>query len=67
MFIERNNPKTLKIVDFGMATSTLIDNYIFLSCGTPGYICPEVANLKTDKKCDLICDLFSVGAIFYKM
>ena len=29
-----------------MATSTEVDKYLFVICGTPGYVAPEVANLK---------------------
>lgn len=32
--------KNLKIVDFGLATETKIDKYIFVRCGTPGYVAP---------------------------
>jgi len=32
------------------------------SCGTPGYIAPEVI---TDKIYDEKCDIFSIGVIFY--
>jgi serine/threonine protein kinase len=45
MFKEENNYDTLKIVDFGLATSTLVKEYSFPKCGTPGYVAPEVANL----------------------
>lgn len=68
MFKEENNYDSLKIVDFGLATSTLVDEYPFPKCGTPGYVAPEVANL-TDlkKKYDKKCDIFSIGCIFYKL
>lgn len=37
-----------------------------MRCGTPGYVAPEVVNLKDLKaKYDPICDLFSVGVIFH--
>ena len=32
--------KTLKLVDFGLATMTNLDHYIFVRCGTPGYVAP---------------------------
>lgn len=32
--------KNLKIVDFGLATETNIEKYIFVRCGTPGYVAP---------------------------
>ena len=39
---------------------------MFVRCGTPGYVAPEVVNLKdTKSKYGTICDLFSVGVIFH--
>ncbi len=32
--------KDLKIVDFGLATQTNLNQYIFVRCGTPGYVAP---------------------------
>jgi serine/threonine protein kinase len=33
-------------------------------CGTPGYVAPEIVNIKDLKaKCDPICDIFSLGVI----
>ena len=64
----KDNYSSLKIVDFGLATSTLISQYPFPKCGTPGYVAPEVARLKEDKiKYDKVCDIFSAGCIFYKL
>jgi serine/threonine protein kinase len=68
MFKTAKNIKTLKIVDFGLATSTMVDEYSFPKCGTPGYVAPEIANLKDSKlKYDKVCDIFSAGCIFYKL
>jgi serine/threonine protein kinase len=68
MFQDRDNLGTLKIVDFGLATSTLVETYPFPKCGTPGYVAPEIARLKDESiKYDKICDMFSVGCIFYKL
>lgn len=53
------------IADFGLAQSTKED-FMFVRCGTPGYVAPEVVNLKDTKaKYEPICDLFSVGVIFH--
>jgi calcium-dependent protein kinase len=46
MFREIGNLRSLKIVDFGMATSTQVKKYNFIKCGTPGFIAPEIANFK---------------------
>ena len=51
-----------------MATSTEVDKYLFVICGTPDYVAPEVANLKDiNIKYGTICDVFCAGAVFYKM
>ena len=68
MFKETNDWNSLKIVDFGLATSTNVEAYPFPKCGTPGYVAPEVANLKDlSDKYDKVCDIFSAGCIFYKL
>ena len=40
--------KTLKLVDFGLATLTNLDYYIFVRCGTPGYVAPEILRIRDD-------------------
>ncbi len=58
----------LKIVDLGLATPIKAEKFIYPKCGTPGYVAPEIANLKNmDEKYDSVCDMFSIGAILYKM
>jgi serine/threonine protein kinase len=68
MFKEFNDLNTLKVVDFGLATFSNLNEFPFPKCGTPGYVAPEVANLKDIKSTyDKVCDIFSAGCIFYKM
>jgi calcium-dependent protein kinase len=68
MFMEINDLKSLKIVDFGLATPTESKPFQFPKCGTPGYVAPEIANLIDMKETyDKVCDVFSIGAIFYKL
>ncbi|CAK59826.1 unnamed protein product (macronuclear) [Paramecium tetraurelia] len=68
MFKEANQIAGLRIVDFGLATSTQVTTYPFPKCGTPGYVAPEIANLNDmNFRYDKICDIFSVGCIFYKL
>jgi serine/threonine protein kinase len=56
------------IVDFGLATLADEANYLFVRCGTPGYVAPEILNLKDlTTKSHPIADVFSIGAIFYHM
>ena len=41
---------------------------MFVRCGTPGYVAPEVVNLRDTKaKYGTICDLFSLGVIFHML
>ncbi|CAD8178593.1 unnamed protein product [Paramecium octaurelia] len=63
-----NNLTTLKLVDFGLATYSNIKKFKYPKCGTPGYVAPEIANL-TDQNSiyDKKCDIFSAGAVFYKL
>lgn len=34
------------IADFGLASDTDAEDYLFYRCGTPGYVAPEVINCK---------------------
>ena len=39
---------------------------MYVRCGTPGYVAPEVINIKNLKaKYDPICDIYSLGLIFF--
>ena len=68
MFKNKNNLQSLKLVDFGLATSCDVSRYSYPKCGTPGYVAPEVVNLQNPEiKYDKVCDLFSVGVIMYKL
>ncbi len=54
------------IADFGLAEFADSEEYLFVRCGTPGYVAPEVINIKDMKtKYEPICDLFSLGLIFH--
>lgn len=59
--------KTICLADFGLATYTTVDEYLYLKCGTPGFVAPEVLKLdkNTTEKYDVVCDLFSVGVLFH--
>ncbi|CAD8058056.1 unnamed protein product [Paramecium sonneborni] len=68
MFKQINQIQSLKIVDFGLATYQNIEIFPFPKCGTPGYVAPEIANLKDLTQIyTSLCDEFSVGCIFYKL
>ncbi len=54
------------IADFGLAQFSDEPEYLFVRCGTPGYVAPEVINIKDMKtKYEPICDIFSLGLIFH--
>ena len=56
------------IADFGLAEFSDAEEYLFVRCGTPGYVAPEVINIKDMKtKYHPICDMFSLGLIFHML
>jgi len=39
---------------------------MFVRCGTPGFVAPEVVNIKDLKSTyDPVCDMYSCGLIFH--
>jgi serine/threonine protein kinase len=56
----------VKLADFGMATFAASSNngYLYIKCGTPGYVAPEILRSEgyTNK-----CDIFSAGAVFFNL
>lgn len=60
--------ESLKIIDFGLATFQYVPAYNFPKCGTPGYVAPEIMNMTDSNiKYTEACDLFSIGAIMFKL
>lgn len=58
--------KTIMIADLGLATRANIPEYLFVRCGTPGFVAPEVVNIKNlNTTYDPICDVFSIGLMFH--
>jgi serine/threonine protein kinase len=55
----------LRIADMGLATRADCGEFIYHRCGTPGYVAPEI--FYSTEKYDPVCDIFSLGAIFYQM
>jgi serine/threonine protein kinase len=54
------------IADYGLAEFAHSEEYLFVRCGTPGYVAPEVINIKDMKaKYQPTCDIFSLGLIFH--
>ena len=65
LFKEQNGLQIV-IADFGLATKSNIDSYLFVRCGTPGFVAPEVVNIKNlNTTYNTICDMYSIGLIFY--
>ena len=53
------------IADFGLATYA-DEEYLFVRCGTPGFVAPEVLSAKEENAhYEPVCDVFSIGLIFY--
>lgn len=58
----------LCIGDFGLSTYSGLKNFLFPRCGTPGFVAPEVINIKSmDQVYDDVCDEFSCGLVFHYM
>lgn len=59
--------KNVCLADFGLATYTTVDEYLFKKCGTPGFVAPEILRLDKTKneKYGPVCDIFSLGVLFH--
>jgi serine/threonine protein kinase len=57
------------IVDFGLATPAESSSYLYVRCGTPGFVAPEIMGIHDGESVRMssISDVFSAGAIFYQM
>lgn len=53
------------VVDFGLASHTNTGSYLLGSCGTPGYVSPEVISYKKGNILTPKTDVFSLGIIFH--
>ena len=66
LIFKSNSDLTLVIADLGLGTKTDVNKFMFVRCGTPGFVAPEVINIVDfDLKYDSVCDLFSLGLIFH--
>ena len=64
MFRSTKTITELVLVDLGFATYEKDYDALFVRCGTPGYVAPEVL---ADKPYNCKADVFSAGVIFYLM
>jgi calcium-dependent protein kinase len=53
------------IADFGLATFTDDEPYIFNRCGTPGFLAPEITRMRENRRVRVSCDIFSAGVVFH--
>ena len=53
---------TVKITDFGLARRITLDELATTTCGTPGYVAPEILR-KTQY--DYRCDYWSLGVVMF--
>ncbi len=61
-----NNSLQIVIADFGLATRYDINEFLFVRCGTPGFVAPEIVNIKNlNTTYGPLCDIYSVGLIFF--
>lgn len=56
--------KEVVLVDFGFSTKREEYDQLFVRCGTPGYVAPEILQ---DVPYDARVDVFSIGVILYVM
>lgn len=61
---KKKNVLEIGIVDLGFATFYKDYDILFLKCGTPGYVAPEILN---DMPYNSKVDIYSAGIILYIM
>ncbi|CAD8100438.1 unnamed protein product [Paramecium sonneborni] len=66
LFKQQGNFDSVVIADFGLATHINKKPYLYQKCGTPGFVAPEIINLKNVyQPYDSVCDVYSMGVVFY--
>ncbi|KAM3141261.1 hypothetical protein pb186bvf_006646 [Paramecium bursaria] len=66
LFKKQNQLDSVVIADFGLATYINQKPYLYSRCGTPGFVAPEIINLRNpNAQYDSVCDVYSLGLIFY--
>lgn len=64
MYSNRDNNSHLKILDFSLANEYLPGQNFKDSCGTPGFMAPEILNEKIHAE---EVDVFSLGVVLYML
>ncbi|CAD8058198.1 unnamed protein product [Paramecium sonneborni] len=66
LFKKPKKMESVVIADFGLATYVNEPVYLYCRCGTPGFVAPEVINIKDmNSKYSSVCDIYSLGLVFY--
>jgi serine/threonine protein kinase len=66
MFRTNRINSEIVVLDFGLSTFCDEKDYIYTRCGTPGFVAPEIVNIKDlTTKCRPISDVFSLGVILH--
>jgi calcium-dependent protein kinase len=64
----RNGRVMPVIIDLGLAEYVTAEKYLYVRCGTPGYVAPEVLVIKSADPVQTYseaCDMFSLGVILH--
>ncbi|KRX04077.1 Protein kinase-like domain [Pseudocohnilembus persalinus] len=67
ILLKNENEIQCVISDFGLATFIDLKEYLFLRCGTPGYVAPEVWEANKLTKYSEKCDIYSLGIIYHQL
>lgn len=53
---------TVKVTDFGLSSKFFSHSKLYMKCGSPGYVAPEILN---EEGYNSKADIFSAGIIMY--